>query len=309
LKFIERPIGQFIDRKKNEPQLEPIDVIMSTLDAENFLEKSLYSIYREIPVRKLIICDGGSKDDTIKILKSFTRVELYVKPEIRTTGKVIEFLISHTETEWFVIIDGDIVLGEGWYDEMKKHRDKIDVIENSQMILAYHMYQDFKNKLEKNARAQDLCHLIKRKAIENYQCDDDYMWRFTDYLLRQTAEKSGFSYGKVNTTYHIHNETERIPYESDNEKNFQKIILKKPEYVIIDKKKEEEANIKHAKAVVKYLDPENPAVRHNKGMGYLIRVLERNWVKENGPQWLKVYDNTSLTKLKIKRFIIKILKK
>ena len=309
MNHIDEPLGCFLDRAKEDSRLESIDVIMLTLDAENFLEKSLYTVFREIPVNRLIICDGGSKDKTLEILKKFPRVELHVKPDIKTTGKALEYLISLTQTVWFVLVDSDIELGKGWYDEMKKYQSKYDVIENSKSLLGYHFYREATKKLEENSRAQDQCHLIKKEAMKNYQCDDDYMWRFTDYLIRQVSESAGYKYGKASTTNHIHHETERTPYSSDSEKNFSKIVFNEPKVIITDKEKARLYDIKHAKAVVKYLDPENPAVRHNKGMGYLIRVLERNWVKENGPKWLNVYDNTSLTKLKIRRFIIKILKK
>jgi len=68
MRFIEKPTGKFIDRGMNEEPLGAIDVVMLTLDAELSLEKSLFSIYKEIPVNRLIVCDGGSKDNTIKIL-------------------------------------------------------------------------------------------------------------------------------------------------------------------------------------------------------------------------------------------------
>ena len=71
INYIDRSSGSLIDRMMVEPELEQVDVIMETLDAVNLLEKGLYSVYREIPVRKLIVCDGGSKDGTIEILKKF----------------------------------------------------------------------------------------------------------------------------------------------------------------------------------------------------------------------------------------------
>ena len=80
------------DRKEKQPELESIDVLMLTLDEETFIERCLHSIYREIPVRRLIVCDGGSKDNTIEVLKNFPRVELHVRPDIRTTAKILEFL-------------------------------------------------------------------------------------------------------------------------------------------------------------------------------------------------------------------------
>ncbi|MHA7646453.1 glycosyltransferase family 2 protein [Nitrosopumilus sp. S4] len=308
MKFIEKPLGLFIDRKIEESNLESVDVVILTLDAENFLEKCLFSIYQEIPVKNLHVCDGGSKDNTIKILERFPRVNIHQRADLHTTGKSLEFLFSLVETEWFVLIDGDIFLANGWYDEMIKHQNDLDVIENSKTILAYHMYRDFEDKLKENARSSDLCHIVKTKAVKNYHCDDDYMWRFTDYFFRQSVEESGYRYGKIKSTYHIHNETERIQYESDDEKNFQKVIWNKPEYIITNKKKAERAEEKHAKAVVKYLDPENPAVKDNKNLGKIICVLSRKWVEENGPRWIPIYDNQSRVNVGI-NILRKFLKK
>ena len=129
LKYIEKPSDPFIDRKLSQPDLDVVDVIIPTLDAENFLEKCLYTVYREIPVRKLFVCDGGSKDATTEILKKFPRVELHVRPDIRTQGKTLEFLMHLVETEWFLLIDADIELLSGWFDEMIKNKSNFDVLE------------------------------------------------------------------------------------------------------------------------------------------------------------------------------------
>lgn len=309
MNHIDEPLGCFLDRAKEDSRLESIDVIMLTLDAENFLEKSLYTAFREIPVNRLIICDGGSKDKTLEILKKFPRVELHVKPDLKTTGKALEYLISLTQTEWFVLVDSDIELGKGWYDEMKKYQSKYDVIENSKALLGYHFYREDTEKLEENSRAQDQCHLIKKEAMKNYHCDDDFMWRFTDYLIRHVSENAGYKYGKASSTYHIHHETERIPYSSDSEKNFSKIVFNEPKVIITDKEKARLYDIKHAKAVVKYLDPNHITVKKKVSFDDLIKILDRKWIEENGPKWLERYDKGSSMYLGIKRFINKKLLK
>ena len=273
-----------------QPEFEPIDVLMATLDAEHFIEKCLYTVYREIPVRKLFVCDGGSKDDTLTILKKFPRVEIHNRPDIRTGAKLVEFLISLVGTKWCAFIDSDLELSPGWYDEMRKHEDQYDVLENSVTILAYHKYIQDKEKLEPLGRSGNLCHLIKKDAMKDFRCEDDYMWRHTDFLLRQVVEKSGYKYEKIDTTMHTHNETERIPYASDEVKSYRKIIINDPQYVIIDKKKARLKDIEHSKGVVKYLDPDFPMAKNYLGFDFLIRTLDRKWVEENGPAWLKRYD-------------------
>lgn len=302
--FIDKPAGCFCDRKEKEPELEGVDVIMMTLDAEHFLEKCLYTVYREIPVRRLLVCDGGSRDNTLEILKNFPRVEIFVRPDIRTTSKTLEFLISLTETKWFLMIDSDIELSTGWYDEMCKHKHEYDVLENSKVIFAYHKYVQENDILNPNSRSSNLCHLVQKEAIRNFQCDDDYMWRYTDILLRQAVEKYGHKYGKISTTGYVHNETERIPYASDSEKSYQKIVMREPERIIINKEKAKVKTIQNAKAVVKYLDPNSSIVKTiHPGFDTLISLLDRKWVEENGYAWLKRYDRTHSINFKIKYFL------
>jgi len=288
LKYIDKPLGCFVDRHVNEPNLETDDVIMLTLDAEDFLEKSLYTIYREIPVRKLFVCEGGSKDQTLEILKKFPRIEIHVRPDFNTTGKALEFLLSLVETEWFVIVDADIELFSGWYDEMSKYRDSYDVLENSRRLRGYHFYREDKRKLQEDCRALDFCHIMRKSAVKNFHCEDDYMWRFTDILLRQVVENSGFKYKKIDTASHLHNETEVMRYSSDDTKNYEKIVFTEPQYVITNQKKLNDWKIKHAKAVVKYLDPDHPIVTAmNMGDEVLTIIHDMEWVAKNGPKWAR----------------------
>ena len=302
MKHVDKPSGCFLDRKTQDPDQEPVDVIMLTLDAGHFLEKCLFSIYREVPVRKLIVCDGGSKDSTAEILQKYPRVELHVRNDIRTTGKALEFLISFVESKWFVMIDADIELSEGWYDEMVKNTESYDVLESSKRIMAYHFYREDTEKMKPNARSFDLCHVVKKSAVSDFRCDDDFMWRYTDILLRQTAEKSNYRYGKIDSSYHIHNETERQPYESDDEKSYWRVVWREPKIVITDKSKQRKATEKNAMAVVKYLDPEYLLVRDDKGYDVIIRLLERGWVANNGPAWLPRHQKASSWIVALKSF-------
>lgn len=288
--------------------MEPIDVVMLTLDADSFLERCLYSAYREIPIRKLLVCDGGSKDETHSIFGKFPRVELFVRPDIRTTGKGLEFVFSKVETEWCVILDADIELAAGWFDEMSKSKDAYDLLESGKMVNAYHMYREDPLKMEENQRSFDMCHLARRSAVQTFRCDDDFMWRVTDILLRQNAEKSGFKYGKICTTLHVEHETERIRYESDTQKSYQKVVWDEPRFVIIDKEKYWEQMIRNGKAVVKYLNPDHSLVR-GVGFDFLIKNLDRKWVEQNGPQWLERYDKPVAPSLRIKRAVIMFITK
>lgn len=308
MRYIAEPVGSFFDRMKKDDKEEPIDVVMATLDSESFLKICLYSVYREIPVRKLLVCDGGSNDQTIEILKEFPRVEIFEKPEIRTGGKLVEFLFSLVETKWFAFVDSDLELSSGWYDNMVSHKTQFDVLESSRRILAYHLYREDKEKLIDDTRAMDFCHLIKKEATKNYACDDDFMLRHTDILFQQSVEKSGFSYGKIKTT-HIHNETEGIVYKSDSEKNFTEVVWDIPKWKIIDKEKHRIFMEKNAKSVIKYLDPNFRLVKNDKGYEKIIGVLDEKWVKKENSEWLERYSRAKSSTMSMKRVGNKYLKR
>jgi len=303
LRYQDRAIGQFIDRKSENPELQAIDIIIFTLDEETFLERCLYTVYKEIPVRKLLVLDGGSKDDTLKILKKFPRVELQVRPDFKTMGKGLEYMLSLVKTEWFVFMDAHIELTDGWYDEMNKHETSYDVLENSRRITAYHHYEEHEAKLRENARSSDMCHLIRKAALQNYHCEDDYMWRFVDFFVRQIVEDSGYKYKKIETTTHTHHEAAGTKYESDETKNFKKLVWSKPELVIIDKKKAKLDNIQRAKAIVKYLDPNHPGVKNARVLDGYLRFVKKKWVLENGPAWINRYERASSFSFVIKNFL------
>ncbi len=287
---------------------EPIDVLMLTLDSESFLKDSLNSIFREIPVNHLIVCDGGSKDKTISILKEYPKVELYEKPEIRTTSKCLEFLIGKVKTKWLAIIDSDIVLTKGWFDSMTK-KGLIDVGESANRILAYHFYRNDTEKLNTNSRSGDMCHLIRTETLENFRLDDDYMQRYTDLFLRQFIESQGFKYEKIMAKPHIHNQGEGVIYKAGPEKSFKKIVFQKPEWVITNKEKKKEWDIKHGKAIVKYLDPDFYLIKNIKWLDYFIGLLPRQWIMDNNPKWMKRYKRADSKIFRFKKFCYKTLMK
>ena len=305
MNFIERPSGCFCDRASLDPNLAKIDIMMTTLDAENYLERSLFTLYREVPVRNLIICDGGSKDTTLEITKKFPRVKLHIRPDLTTEGKSMEFLINELETEWCVYLDGDIELAEGWYDKMCLQKDKFDVIENGKVYLAWHKYILDEDKLKSNTRPGTDCHLFKKEALKDFHVDDDFAWRHDDILFRQTAERSGFKYGKTNDTYHVHNETERIPYKSDTSKSYRKVVIDEPRNIIINEELHKKNMEKIAKGIVKYLDPDHEIIKNSQGFIFAISMLDRKWIEETNPVWLNKYDESQSSKSKIKHRIYK----
>ena len=59
-----------------------VDVVMRTRNSSELLKQCLDSVFQEIPVRKVIIVDGGSTDNTLKIASGYKDIEIYVKPDL-----------------------------------------------------------------------------------------------------------------------------------------------------------------------------------------------------------------------------------
>jgi len=291
-----------IDRYAKEQ--EGIDVLLLTLDAERFLERSLTSLYAEVPVARLLVCDGGSKDGTLQILREFPRVEPYVRPDIRTTGKGMEFLISKAKTDWIMFTDADLTFPEGWYDEMCKYRERYDAFD-SKRIHAYEFYREDPATTRLDARPLVTSpQMGKRKALENFRVDDDYIWRIGDIAMRQVVEKNGYAYGKVTTTFHFHHTTEETKYASDSSKVASKIVFEEPKEIIIDRENWRRRLIQTAKAYVKYIDPKLPYVRQDAGIDdVLLPLLDRQWILENGPAWIPRYDKAVGTVYSLQRYL------
>jgi glycosyltransferase involved in cell wall biosynthesis len=275
----------FVDRYATDK--DGVDVLLQTLDAEAFLERFLFSLYAEVPVARLIVCDGGSKDRTISILEKFPRVELHIRPDIRTTGKGLEFLLSQATAEWVMHMDADLSFPRGWYDEMCKYRDRFDAFDSAR-VLAYEFYREDPAVSDPNKRpVVSSPQMARRKALEKYKVDDDYIWRIDDIVSRQAVEKAGFRYGKVSTTFHFHHTTEVLQYESDPSKSYHKIVFEKPKFIVVNPKTMRDTLVRTAKAYVKYVDPNLPYVPN---VDDLLALLEREWIQNNGPAWLERYD-------------------
>ena len=105
-----------------------IDVIIRTRNSDKMLRECLQSVLDDVPVRRIILVDNGSTDKTIEIASSFEKVDIYVKPNLNL-GQLIKYGFSVAETEWVAVIDSDMVLTKGWYEDMSRHTNISDAVE------------------------------------------------------------------------------------------------------------------------------------------------------------------------------------
>jgi len=102
--------------------MEPIDVVMLTKNSEHLLTECLRSIYENVPVRRLIVVDGSSTDDTLGIIREFDKEYENVKiiTENGSRAKARDKGIQEVETEWFMFADSDIILSKDWFKKAKE---------------------------------------------------------------------------------------------------------------------------------------------------------------------------------------------
>jgi len=103
--------------------MEAIDVVMLTKNSEHLLDECLQSIYENVPIKRLIVIDGFSTDNTLKILEEYNKKHGNVKviSERGTRGEAREKGIRDVETDWFMFVDSDVVLCKDWFKKASRH--------------------------------------------------------------------------------------------------------------------------------------------------------------------------------------------
>jgi glycosyltransferase involved in cell wall biosynthesis len=95
-----------------------VDVAMCTWNSKKpWLKQCLASIKREIPSCHLIVVDRFSDDGTVEVVKRFFPEALIIESETNL-GKARQEAIRHIDTDWFVFVDDDVELCNGWFSKI-----------------------------------------------------------------------------------------------------------------------------------------------------------------------------------------------
>ena len=269
-------------------QENALDVIIPLYHTNELWHANLISIYREIPVRRLLISDGGVIDNSIEIVNQFPRVRVFNHRNNKTLGKCIADLIKEVDSEWFIYLHSDVYLPTGWFETMIKYNDRYDWYGCPMNITVLINY-----RLEEPRRPYAGTQIGRKSAFMEGidKIGDDFVYRQEDFVFNKIVEDSGFKTGKVDDTFHYHQMMYRQSQGYD---------LNVTKVNVITNTKESErkrSNEMHLKGIVKYLNPEEPYIIDDfKGHAYsMLKSKEinyhsfRKWIKETNIKWLRFF--------------------
>jgi len=100
-----------------------VDVVIITKNSEHMLGECFKSVYKNVPVNRLIVVDGYSTDKTLEIVREFQKKHgnILVLQDRGTRATARQKGIDQVKTEWFMFVDSDAVLCKDWFKKAEIH--------------------------------------------------------------------------------------------------------------------------------------------------------------------------------------------
>ncbi|HSV49765.1 MAG TPA: glycosyltransferase family A protein, partial [Candidatus Acidoferrales bacterium] len=197
--------------------MDPIDVALITLNSERKLRDCLDSVYANVPVNRLLIVDGFSKDGTLSILEEYRAKygKVVIVQEKGTRGSARQTAIGMVETEWFMFVDSDVVLSKGWFAKAEK-LIKPDVgavwgIEVWSVLAKSKILPIFERVTLKIFYERGGTHdlLVRKKAVEGIHIPFE-LHTYEDGYIKKWIEKNNYKVLGVYDPYCMHYRPEGI---------------------------------------------------------------------------------------------------
>ncbi len=279
----------FVDRLGREPD-RAVDVIIPILHTNELWRANLLSIYREIPVKRLLLGDGGCIDNSIEIACNFPRVEVFDHRSFRSLGFSIRCLIDKVSTDWFVYLHSDVYLPRGWFDAMCAGQQKYDWFECGQNVAVMVEYLPPTLEVE---RAYSGSQMGRKTAFADVlpKIDDDYLYRNEDIIFANLIKNAGFRYGKVKETFHYH----QLMFK---ESPWLRRVKRATFELELSREEEIRAARTYVMGIIKYLKPNeatdliagiNENIERLRQLSALDRAAFACWVAETNAAWSAIY--------------------
>lgn len=195
--------------------MESVDVIMLTLNSLTpILPKVVDSLYANVPVRRLIVVDNGSTDGTLEFLRNCPNVSV-VDNRGGTRATSRQKGIDLVESEWFMFLDSDIVLCEGWYSKASSHvTPRVGAVFGATIPMDRHVFNAV-NAIAKLKRTSVAAlqasqkryltgdTLLRKKAVEGIHIPPDLQTLEDEYIGRYLVSR-GYQFLRVSDAYCHH---------------------------------------------------------------------------------------------------------
>lgn len=192
------------------------DVVICTFNSEHSIKECIQSLFNNFKIlNNIYIVDGGSKDKTLEILKSFTKknILIHIQPHL-TLGQSREFAFTLPTTEYFLQVDSDVVIEEGFEKIFLDYYKKADVVEfGTRDWFAFDnpTQHDIQSK-KYEKRAFFFLNIMKKESVVNYTLPVKNM---EEELLRVKMLKDGKTWHKTGLIVADHY-SKPMRYESRN---------------------------------------------------------------------------------------------
>lgn len=277
--FDNRP---FVDRFLTDRD-DAVDVLIPVTHTNALWRSNLLSIFKEIPVNRLLIGDGGCTDGSIEVVQEFPRVVVFDHSGFVSLGYSLRRLIEAVETDWFIYLHSDVYLPNGWYDRIADRQSKLDWIESRQHFT---VLVEYPLEYENVDRPYSGGQMGRKEVFDNILpvIEDDYLYRNEDIILARLVQEAGYQYGLADT-HHYH----QIMQKRETAGRAIKSVS-----VDVELSREEEirTRVMQAKGLVKYLAPDVDLARSVVKNVERLRDLDamdwggfQRWVMETKPVW------------------------
>lgn len=218
----QQPIQPKKDDDKKAKQVyssivEPVDVAILTMNSERMLRECINSVYRNIPVKNLIVVDGFSTDATAEIVNEFQEKygNVIFVQEKGTRGSARQTAIQMVKSDWFIFVDSDVILSKNWFAEAKKLVDDdvgavwgIEIWSVLKGTKILRLFERVTLKIfDKRGGTHDL--LVRRKTVEDIKIPYQ-LHTYEDGYIKDWIDKKGYKVLGVYEPYCIHFRPETV---------------------------------------------------------------------------------------------------
>ncbi len=204
-----------------------IDVVLLTKNSlKPCLKECLDSIYRNVPVNRLIVVDGGSTDGTLQLLHDYPDV-VVIDDASGTRATARQKGIDAVTTDWHLQVDSDVILCGDWFRKAcATITDEVGAVWGAALPNDKHFFNmtyamsklyriSVKDLMVKQMRSERcMMHdtLIRTSTVKGIKIPAGlHIWE-DDYIGRRIIRK-GYRFLKVTEPYCLHNVTPNERFE------------------------------------------------------------------------------------------------